>query len=391
MAKTNGLQVAIAGMLVLAVAMGVGRFAFTPILPMMQEDAGLTVVAGGWLASSNYLGYLLGALLATVVRARVVTALRTGLLAVAALTMAMGYTTNIYLWTILRLLAGVASAWLFIAVSIRCLGMLAPYRRPVLNGLVYSGVGLGIAVTGLLCILLMHAGAGSAWAWIAAGVLVLAAAVFALPVLCAKESEESAGLAIRGHVGSNEQMLLVLCYGSAGFGYIVPATFLPAMARAVVGDVAQFGWSWPAFGVAAFVSTLIAARRAMTVGNRTVWIAGQSVMAVGVLLPALAANLFTILVSALLVGGTFMVVTMTGMQEARAVGGRGTAQLTAAMTAAFALGQITGAVVASMLIDLGFGFSGGFLLSGAMLGISCALLQAGSRMVFPVNTNRRDA
>src|SRR6188474_2811525 len=100
--------VAAAGLAALAVAMGIGRFAFTPILPMMQVDAGLSVAAGGWLASANYLGYLVGALSATRVRLAVPVAIRAALLAIALTTLAMGVTEHFALWVVLRTLSGVA-------------------------------------------------------------------------------------------------------------------------------------------------------------------------------------------------------------------------------------------------------------------------------------------
>src|SRR5260370_39914774 len=61
---------ALAGLVTLGVAMGIGRFAFTPILPMMQQDAAVSVAVGGWLASADYVGYLLGAISAAAPRAR---------------------------------------------------------------------------------------------------------------------------------------------------------------------------------------------------------------------------------------------------------------------------------------------------------------------------------
>src|SRR5262245_64894373 len=82
--------VAAAGLLALAVAMGIGRFAFTPILPMMQEDAGVSIAMGGWLASANYIGYLLGALSVMGLRMRATSAIRAGLLTIGLATLAMG-------------------------------------------------------------------------------------------------------------------------------------------------------------------------------------------------------------------------------------------------------------------------------------------------------------
>jgi sugar phosphate permease len=118
---------ALAGLAALAVAMGIGRFAFTPVLPMMLRDAGLSLAAGGLLASANYLGYLLGALSAMAVRIRPERAIRGGLLAIGIATLAMGLPLPFAAWLLLRLLAGVASAWVLISVSAWCMESLAGY------------------------------------------------------------------------------------------------------------------------------------------------------------------------------------------------------------------------------------------------------------------------
>src|SRR5581483_4862532 len=119
-------RTAIAGLVALAVAMGIGRFAFTPILPMMQEDAGLSVAAGGWLAAANYLGYLLGALSALGMITRPAAAIRGGLLAIGAATLGMGLGGNFAVWFFLRAAAGMMSAWVLIFVSAWCLEGSAP-------------------------------------------------------------------------------------------------------------------------------------------------------------------------------------------------------------------------------------------------------------------------
>jgi MFS family permease len=378
MQQLPALRIALAGALALAVAMGIGRFAFTPILPMMQDDAGLSIVAGGWLASVNYLGYLLGALAATVWPLRGNAALIGSLLGIAVVTFAMGLTSAFPLWVLLRFAAGVASALAFIAVSTRCMAALAELNRAQLNGVMYAGVGSGIAAAGLLCLWLMHQDAGSAWAWMVAGLLALCAVLLSLPVLraIAMPLVPVAAAGMRGSLGGRAG-LLVLCYGVAGFGYIIPATFLPVMAKSVVSDVSLFGWSWPVFGFAALASTLIASARAEAVGHRRVWILSHWLMAGGVVLPVLWPGLTAVIVSALLVGGTFVVITMSGMQVAQAVSGGHAARLVAAMTAAFALGQILGPVVTSLLFDAGYGFASGLLLSGVLLAASAIALQTG--------------
>jgi predicted MFS family arabinose efflux permease len=373
----SGLRIAFAGLLALAVAMGIGRFAFTPVLPMMLEDTGLSVAGGGWLASANYFGYLVGALSAMVIKVRPAAAICLGLPVIGLATLAMGFTGGFMAWAMLRTLAGIASAWVLIAVSVRCLELLAPLRRPMLNGVVFAGVGTGITVAGLLCIALMHYGAGSAWAWISSGMFALLASVIAAPVLGrggGARTADSDSAPADARRWNREFTRLVLCYGATGFGYIIPATFLPVMAKQAIADPALFGWSWPVFGAAALASTLAAAARPAALGNRSLWIVSHFIMALGVVLPVAVPGLAGILLSALLVGSTFVVITMAGMQEARQVAGAHAQRLMAAMTAAFALAQVAGPLFASVLLGADGSFSTALLFAGALLAASGAAL-----------------
>ena len=136
----------------------------------------------------------------------------------------------------------------------------------------------------------------------------------------------------------------MLCYGLFGFGYIVPATFLPAMAREAVPNPAIFGWVWPIFGLAALLSALAAGRWSAVLSNRFIWGGGHLVMAVGVAVPLLQPGIAGIIIASLCVGSTVMVVTLAGLQEARRVAPTHSARLIAAMTAAFAAGQMLGPV-----------------------------------------------
>jgi predicted MFS family arabinose efflux permease len=165
---------------------------------------------------------------------------------------------------------------------------------------------------------------------------------------------------------------LVVCYGVFGFGYIIPASFLPVMAKNALPGSALFGWSWPIFGLAAAVSTLAVAWLGRHAGYRRLWMASHLVMAIGVALPVLQSNLATILAAALCVGGTFMLITLAAMQEARRVAGSHAAVLIGAMTSAFALGQILGPL--SVTLAVGGSFSGALLFAAAMLAASALLL-----------------
>ncbi len=376
MSQIPALRIAFAGMAALAVAMGIGRFAFTPILPMMQDDAGLTVASGGYLASANYLGYFAGSLLATRLRVRDDAAVLGSMLLIGIATLLMGFTDDYFVWLLLRLVAGIANAWIAIFAFSWALDRLASARSPLLNSLSFAGVGAGTMVAGLVCLALMRLGASSAQAWMAFGLLALAvtAAVWTTYAGGGTVRAAAARSQIRGIPWSRDARLLVFCFGAAGFGYIIPATFLPAMARAVIQDPAVFGWAWPVFGLAAMLSTLLAATALSRFAPRRVWMTCHLVMAFGVVIPVFSTGMAAIVTAALCVGGTFMVITLLSIQEARAVAGTQVIPLTAAMTAAFALGQILGPVAAGLLVDAGLGFAGGLLVAGAVLAFSAALL-----------------
>ena len=367
------MNIAFAGLAALAVAMGIGRFAFTPILPMMQQDAGLSVAGGGWLASANYLGYFAGAVWAGAVRVQGTVAIRAGLAAIAFSTLAMALDAGFAAWGLLRAIAGVASAWVLVHTSAWALERLAPLRLPILAGVLYAGVGTGIVVAGGLCVALMAARAGSASAWLLLGIVAAATTAALWPVFRVSNEKER-GFA-GPHLWSGAQLCLVLAYGAYGFGYIIPATFLPVMARAVVSDPSVFGWAWPVFGAAAALSTLGVALLARRHGNRAAWIASQFAMALGVAAPVAWPGIGGIVLAALCVGGTFVVITMLGMQEARSVAGVQAPRLMAAMTAAFAAGQIAGPLSVSLIVGLGGCFAAALL-------IACAVLVAGGCLLF---------
>lgn len=367
--------VALTGLVALAVAIGIGRFAFTPILPMMQDDAGVSVVEGGWLAAANYVGYLIGALSIVWLGIPAAVAVRAGLLTIAAATVGMGVGVGFPFWLLLRAIAGVASAWVLINASAWCLERLAPSRSPLLNGTVFAGVGTGIALTGVACLGLMSRHASSAQAWIVVG--VISAGLSALVWRAFRpERRRTIGSvdARQGRAPWNPRWnRLVLCYGAFGFGYIIPATFLPVMAKQVIRHPTVFGWSWPLFGAAAAVSAVSLAALPRTT-NRRAWIVGHLVMASGIALPAIWPGLVAIMLAALAVGGTFMIVTMVGLQEARAAGGVHATRLMAAITAAFGLGQILGPLLVSALVGHGLGLSPALLVASAALAAGAVAL-----------------
>ena len=305
--------------------MGIGRFAFTPMLPLMLRDGVISQDAGAWLAASNYLGYLMGALVAGRIALSSTSLMIVSLVCTAIATAAVGGTGEPTAWLLLRFGAGVLSAWTLVATSTWALRELTRANRHWLAGVVYSGVGLGIATVGLFCIAAVRPGVPAQYLWVELG--VLAATISLPPVVLllvgrsgAEPAAASSGIARsaspdRRQIGSAG---IIICYGLFGFGYILPATFLPALAREIADDPRLFGLAWPIFGIAAAVSTVVVAGVFGRFNRLRVWAACHVLMAAGVVLPTIWLSKETIAVAALLVGGTFMVITMLGLQEGSA-------------------------------------------------------------------------
>lgn len=395
LSRTRLGLIVLAGFLALVVAMGIGRFAFTPLLPLMQRDGALGTAAGAWLAAANYAGYFAGALCAAHVRVTPHNLIRISLVPIALFTAAMGWTSGwtggftdaLVPWLLLRFAAGVFSAWVLVGTSAWCLAQLAPAGRPVLAGLVYAGVGAGIAIAGALCLALASTTAAMLWLYMGALAAVLSLAVW---MLIWRAGDEPAGGSAGEPAGSaavapvvapapapaTSERGLVVCYGVLGFGYILPATFIPALGRMVLDDPALFGWAWPVFGATAALSTVLASVFLGKLSRLVVLSRSYYVMALGAALPALLPSLPALLVSAVCVGGTFMVSTMAGYQEARARAGSNPTRLMGLMTSAFALGQIAGPLSSALLAHLPL-FDAQTSLRAGLVVAAVALVAAG--------------
>jgi len=288
-----------------------------------------------------------------------VSAIRWGLAGVALSTLGMALPLGVPAWIVLRAVAGVASAWVLVFTSGVVLARLdaAPAgSRAPLAGVLFSGVGVGIVIAGLLTGAMLGTRDPARNAWIATGAVAALATV-----LLHKRFGDAAPRAVRAGIAAAalppQAFALAACYAAFGFGYIIPATFLSAMAREATGGGALYILTWPIFGAAAAASTWLVQRLGGRVAPRSVWAAGQVVMAVGVAIPAFSPGIAAVVASGVLVGGTFMVVTMAGMQEARRVSGAAAARMLAIMTSSFALGQIVGPLLVSGLVRYSSGFA----------------------------------
>jgi len=375
----GGWRAALACMVALAVAMGLGRFAFTPMLPVMLHEGQLSLEGGGLLASLNYLGYFLGALSCAAIRRPAPAMLRGGLVATAALLLGMGLLHGFTLWGVLRTAAGVASAWTFVFASGWGLRRLAETGMPALGGVIYTGPGIGIAVTGLLGGLAARWGADAAWIGFGVVALLLTAGIWRVFDDGGHAAEPAPAAAVASAAapepgaGRGDARSLVILYGVAGFGYIITATFLPVIARQALPGSPWPDLFWPLFGLAVIPGALIGARAPLHWDNRLLLAAGYAMQAAGVLLSVAWPSVAGLALGSLLLGLPFTAITLFAMREARQLRGNAAAGLMGYATASYGIGQIVGPVFAAPLAHRTGSFTVPLLVAALALAAGAAL------------------
>ncbi|MBO6899957.1 MAG: YbfB/YjiJ family MFS transporter [Rhizobiaceae bacterium] len=373
----SALKVALAGMIGMAAVMGIGRFVFTPILPGMMDGLSLSAADGGLIASANYLGYLVGALVASggwgAGRERLV--ILTGMFASAALAAAMAMTADMAAFLAIRFAAGVASALVMVFLSSIVFDRLARVGREELTALHFGGVGFGIALSSLLIAALLHAGSDWRQGWIWSGVASLAAAL-ALVALVGKPAATGSKIVAEPRLHLDLKLMrVVLSYGLFGFGYVVTATFLVAIVRLGEGGRLFEAWVWLATGLAGIPSVWLWNTVAARIGLFGAYATGCAVELVGVVVSVTVGGSAGPLIGGVLLGATFIGVTALGLQASRRLAPHAPRRIIALMTAAFGLGQIIGPVMAGYLADWTGSFVLPSLLAAAALGV-CAMLVA---------------
>ena len=378
--RRGAWRAALACMVTLAVAMGLGRFAFTPMLPIMLHEGKLQLEAGGVLASLNYLGYFLGAVSCAAIGFKAKTMVRGGLAATAVLLIGMGVLHSFTSWGILRTAAGVMSAWVFVFASGWGLRRLAETNSPALAGVIYTGPGIGIAMTGML------GGALGRWGseagWIGLGVLaVLLVAliwrVFDDGDLPPATGSTAAPAAATGPAASasarSDAIWLVALYGLAGFGYIITATFLPVIARQALPGSSWPDFFWPLFGLAIIPGALIGARAPVHWDNRLLLAVAYALQALGVVLSVAWPTITGFALGSLLLGMPFTAITLFAMRDARRLRGNAAAGLIGYATASYGVGQIIGPLFAAPLAQRTGSFQLPLLVAAAALALGSVL------------------
>ncbi|MFJ9711976.1 YbfB/YjiJ family MFS transporter [Streptomyces sp. NPDC101234] len=360
----------------LAAGMGVGRFVYTPILPLMHAQASLSAAAGANLATANYAGYLIGALAGALTPALVRSSavLRGSLLLLTATLAAMPFTHSAAVWGVLRLLAGTASALVFVVAAASLLHHLRGHP-PHLSGWAFGGVGAGIALSGLL-VLTLRSTADWRAAWWAAAALagVLTVGSWNLlpeeaPTVQATKAESTA----RTYRWFGA---LFVSYTLEGVGYIVAGTFLVAAIGQGSPGLLGSG-AWVLVGLAAVPSSALWARLGRRWSRPGLLFTALTVQAVGIALPALTGGTAAALGSAVLFGATFLGVSTLALATGAHLR---FPRSVALLTAGYSVGQIIGPLAVAPLLRHGYHQA---LFLAALVVLAAAAAAAVLRIGFP--------
>ncbi len=399
----QALRIALTGLVCLAVAMGLGRFAFTPIMPMMLQGGLVDLQQASWLASSNYLGYLIGALACALqpwLWARLgwqlapsfAQLIRLGLLSTIALTWAMQAPLS-WSWAWLRFGAGLASALVFVYTSGWCLSQLGRLGRPQWAGAVYAGPGAGIVISGLAVSPMVAHSWTAGWAWLSMALLAILGTALAWPTLGGPQAhaERLARVQTAGTAATtpshrlSEQALTVLGYGLAGFGYIISATFLPVIARQFLPGSVWLDLFWPTFGAGVFTGALLSTRLPGHLDKRMLLWMGFLIQAAGLGLGQLSPTVAGFVLGSFALGLPFTAMSFFAMQEARRLRGGTAASFMGLLTATYGLGQVLGPLLVAQLLrhtEPARGFDLALWVATAALMVG-ALLFAGLQRRYP--------
>lgn len=373
-------QVIVGGICGLVLTIGLARFAYTPMLPLMQAQAGLTVPGGGWLAAINYAGYMSGALLAAWIdaaplRRRLYGA---GLWLSLAITALMGATTEPWLWALSRYLGGLCgAAGMLLGSGLVLNWLMLAGRRPEL-GLHFMGLGLGIVVSALGALAMTRLELDWARQWWGFALLGLAFLVPAWgwrpPV--PRASARQSGQDLAPPPNRRWMALMVASYFCAGWGFVISATFTVAIVERQPLLAGQGPWAWLLVGLAAMPAVFLWDRVARRAGEIRALLLAFALQIVSVILPAAADGLAAALAGALLYGATFIgIVSLTlALVGRRSPDNPGKAM--ARLTLSYGVAQVGAPALAGALASAGGSYRGALWLTAIVLAIGMALLAA---------------
>lgn len=349
-------QYLIGGIFALVIAMGIGRFSYTVILPYMQDTFTFSRATAGYLATSNYLGYLVGALVAGRLQLadKRIPFLQIALVISILTTALMGFTDTVIVWYVLRCISGVMSAFIFVVAASLVLDQLAGNGKAHLSGLFYSGVGLGIALSAII-VSPIHALFDWNGTWIALAIfcvlLFIFIIIFIKPVTPSVQQKGNTAKASLKAPPTTWMKWLIIAYSLEGLGYIVTGTFIVSIAEESTSFHGDAAFVWFVVGVAAIPSCIVWSKLAQRYGYVRILLISMLFQGLGIVLPAFATNTITLYTSAFIFGATFMGITTVATTLARQILPVNSHQILGYLTAGYALGQMLGPSLAGALAN----------------------------------------
>lgn len=367
-----------AGVLSLVLVLGIARFAYTPLLPLMQQQAGLGVSGGGWLAAINYMGYLCGAILASFISDLILKdrLYRIGLVVAVVTTAGMGITENLWLWAAFRFFAGLSSAAGLLLGSGLILNWLIRHDHRSELGIHFSGVGLGIGFCAI-AVELMSGYFDWSQQWL---LLTLMGALILLPAWAWLPRPETSIMTRNGNTMIDRPpsqiflRLLMAAYFCAGVGYVVSATFIVAIIDQLPGLEGRGSWTFMVLGLAAAPACIVWDLIARRYGDLNALISAYLLQVLGILLPVIEPSLSMTLIGAVLFGGTFigivsLVLTMAGRYYPTRP-----AKMMGKLTISYGVAQILSPAITGLLAERSGSYSAGLYLAAVMMMVGSLLI-----------------
>ncbi|MGE7839314.1 YbfB/YjiJ family MFS transporter [Lysinibacillus sp. NPDC093712] len=346
----------IGGVFAFIVAMGISRFSYTVILPYMQEAFAFSRATAGFLATSNYLGYFVGAIIVgrLQIQYKRIPFLQLALVISIVTTGLMGCTDEILVWYVLRFISGVMSAFIFVVAASLVLDQLANSRKSHLSGIFYSGVGIGIALSALI-VSPIHALFNWYGTWIAlaffSSILLIFIVAFIKPIIPNVQQEPSEATVIRTSLPTMWIKWLVLAYSLEGLGYIITGTFIVSIAKESTSFQGDAVFVWFVVGITAIPSCFIWSKLAQRWGYVKILFIAMLLQTFGIVLPAFTTNTVTLYTSAFVFGATFMGITTVATTLAKQIVPINSHKILGLLTAGYALGQLLGPSLAGILAN----------------------------------------
>lgn len=374
-------KVLLAGVLSLVVTVGVARFAYTSLLPSMQAATALDAQGAGWLATLNYVGYMIGALLAASIGdLKLKDRLYRAFLVIAVLTTwATGVTENFWLWAVLRLLSGISSAGGLLIASGLILNWLIRHKHPGELGLHFAGVGVGI-ITVSLCVEVMlrqQLNWAMQWQYLAAFAAVLSFWAWRwMPQPDTRPITQTGEALVDRPPTPLFMWTLFLAYFCAGYGYVISATFIVDLVERQESLRGLGQWAFLVVGVGALPAVFIWDAVARRVGYLKALLLAYLIQVFGIALPVFYDGLWGIVASALLYGGTFigcvsLVLTLAGHFYPTKP-----AKLMGKMTLSYGAAQIVAPALTGWLLATQGNYQLGLILAAGVLCVGAVLIAA---------------